>query len=65
MLGESNQDLTYLLQWESLDERQKKWTAFQTDPEWISKRDETEKSGAIVANVSSQILQPLPFSSVK
>jgi hypothetical protein len=65
MIGESNQELTYLLQWENLDERQKKWTAFQTDPEWISKRDETEKDGAIVANVSVQILQPLPFSSVK
>lgn len=65
MIGESNQDLTYLLEWENLDERQKKWTAFQTDPEWISKRDETEKDGPIVANVMNQILVPTAFSSVK
>ncbi len=65
MIGESNHDLTYLLQWESLDERQKKWTAFQSDPEWISKRDATEKDGPIVASVMNQILQPTAFSSVK
>ena len=65
MIVESNMDLTYLLEWESLDERQKKWTAFQTDPEWISKRDETERGGPIVAQVTNQILQPTAFSSVK
>ena len=35
LVGESNQELTYLLAWESLAERDKKWTAFQSDPEWI------------------------------
>ena len=64
-IGESNQDLFYLLQWESLAEREKKWAAFASDPEWIAKRAETEKEGAIVANVSNQMLQPTAFSSVK
>ncbi|MBL8839636.1 MAG: NIPSNAP family protein [Alphaproteobacteria bacterium] len=64
-IGESNQDLYYLLQWESLAEREKKWAAFASDPEWIAKRAETEKDGAIVANVSNQMLQPTSFSSVK
>ena len=65
VIGESNQELIYLLAWESLAERETKWTAFQTDPEWIAKRAETEKNGAIVENVSVQILQPTAFSSVK
>jgi hypothetical protein len=65
LIGESNQDLYYLLQWESLAEREKKWTAFMSDPEWIAKRAETERDGAIVASLSSQILQPTSFSSVK
>lgn len=65
MVGESNQELTYLIAWESLDERQKKWGAFQSDPEWISKRDETERNGAIVANIVNQFLVPTSFSSVK
>ena len=65
LIGDSNQDLYYLLAWESLAEREKKWNAFMADPEWIAKRAETEKDGAIVANVHSQILQPTAFSSVR
>jgi hypothetical protein len=65
LVGESNQDLTYLLAWESLADRDKKWAAFQADPEWIAKRAETEKDGPIVQNVSNQLLVPTPYSSVK
>ena len=64
-IGSSNQDLYYLLQWETLEERAQKFGAFGADPEWISARAETEKNGAIVARVENQILQPTNFSSVK
>ncbi len=64
VIGESNQQLVYLLAWESLAEREQKWNAFQADPEWIEKRTETEREKPIVANVSSQIMAPTSFSSV-
>ena len=35
------------------------------DPEWIEKRAETERDGAIVASVNNQILTPTAFSNVK
>ena len=65
VVGESNQDLTYLLAWESLAERDQKWAAFQGDPEWHRRRAETEANGAIVANITNALLQPTGFSSVK
>ena len=65
LVGESNQELYYLLAWESLADRDKKWNAFQADPEWLAKRAETEKDGPIVANVANQLLTPTAFSSVK
>jgi NIPSNAP len=65
VIGESNQDLTYLIAWDSLAEREQKWTAFQNDPEWIAARNNSEKDGPIVANVASSILQPTAFSSVR
>ena len=65
LIGQSNQELTYLLQWQSLAERETKWTAFQTDPEWLSKRAETEKDAQIVENIVSQFLVPTSFSAVK
>lgn len=65
LVGESNNDLTYLLEWESLAERGQKWSAFQSDPEWIAARDASEKDGLIVANVANSFLQPTSFSSVR
>lgn len=65
MIGASSNELTYLLAWESLAERERKWSAFTADPEWIEARKESEKDGPIVANVVSSILQPTSFSSVR
>jgi hypothetical protein len=65
LIGESNQELTYFLAWDSLADREKKWAAFQSDPEWIEARAKTEADGQIVGNIVSQLLVPTAFSSVK
>ena len=65
LIGESNQELTYFLAWDSLADREKKWAAFQSDPDWISARAKTEEDGQIVGNIVSQLLVPTAFSSVK
>jgi hypothetical protein len=65
VIGENNNRLTYLLAWESLAEREAKWTAFVTDPAWHKARDDSERDGQIVANIGSQLLTPTAFSSVK
>jgi hypothetical protein len=65
VIGESNQTLHYLLKWESLADREKKWAAFQSDPDWIAARAKTEEDGQIVGNIVNQLLVPTAFSSVK
>ncbi len=65
VIGPNNHALYYMLQWESLADREKKWTAFQADPEWHSARAKTEENGPIVAHLSSELLAPTSFSSVK
>ena len=65
LVGESHQELTYLLAWESLADREKKWAAFQSDPDWITARAKTEEDGQIVSNIVNQLLVPTSFSSVK
>ena len=65
LVGESNMELTYMLAWDSLAEREKLWNGFMSDPEWIEKRGESEKDGAIVANIASSFLQPTSFSAMK
>src|SRR5678815_1170497 len=65
LVGESNQDLTYFLKWESLAEREAKMAKFGADPEWLSARAKTEENGPIVASISNAFLTPTSFSSVK
>lgn len=65
VIGASNNDLTYLLAWESMAERETKWGAFMVDPDWIKARADSEKDGQIVENVVSSFLQPTAFSTVK
>ena len=65
LVGESAFELAYMIAWESLADRQAKWTAFQSDPEWIRVRNESEKDGPINANISNQLLAPTAFSALK
>ena len=56
LVGESNQDLYYLLKWESLAEREQKFSRHHRcrSGRWLQERAETEKNGAIVASVTNQ-----------
>jgi hypothetical protein len=65
VIGESNNELTYLIAWDSLAERDTRWTSFQNDPTWHKARDDSERDGPIVANIKSQILKPTSFSALK
>jgi len=65
VVGPSNNDLTYLLAWESMAEREQKWTSFQQDPDWIAARNASEADGPILSNVASSLLAPTAFSAVK
>jgi hypothetical protein len=51
--------------WESLADLETRWTAFLNDPAWHRVRDEGERDGPIVANISNQILTPTAFSALK
>ena len=65
LIGRSNQEVTYLLAWDSLAEREKRWGAFLADPEWADVVAKTEKDGQLVENISNQLLVPAAFSAVK
>jgi hypothetical protein len=58
-------ELTYLLAWESLADREKKWDAFFVDPEWVEARSNSEKDGPINEKVASSFLTPTKFSALQ
>jgi hypothetical protein len=42
-----------------------RWNKFASDPEWLTKRAESERDGPIVASIRNMFLQPTAFSAVK
>lgn len=64
MVGESNNDLFYLLAWDSLAEREQKWNDFASDPHWLAKKAESERDSPITLSISNSFLQPTAFSAL-
>ena len=65
LVGASNQSLTYILRWDSLAERERKWNAFSSDPDWIAHRAATEAEGIIVERIENTLLNPTTYSALR
>ena len=57
--------LTYMLAYESMEDREQKWAKFSADTERRALFAESEKNGPLIRNVSNQFLQPTAFSPLK
>lgn len=66
IVGPRQPNITYMLSFDSLAEREQRWQAFATDPEWKKLSAPSElKDSQIVANITNLILRPLPFSPLR
>jgi hypothetical protein len=63
-IGTSNQ-LVYMLGFDNLADREKKFAEFLADPEKKRVFAETEKDGPLVARIRNIILQPTPYSPMQ
>lgn len=64
LIGESNQQLTYMLAWQNMAEREKLWSAFVADEEWSKVAAESERDGPLVDNIANEMLRPTDFSAM-
>jgi hypothetical protein len=64
-LGGASDQLIYILGYESLADREKKWSAFLADQERLAKFAETEKNGPLVRRLTAQILRPTAYSPMQ
>ncbi len=65
LVGESSNGFTYIVAYENMADREKRWGAFATDPEWLAVRRETDKDGPLVDRIRNQFLAPTPYSPLK
>jgi len=62
VIGSDSNALIYMLIWDSLADRELKWSKFVVDPEWVEVRKASEANGPIVAKMDSSFLAPTSFS---
>jgi len=65
LVGPDANDLTYMLVWESLADREQKWNAFMADSDWQEAKAASEKDGIINAKVANSFLTPTKFSAIQ
>lgn len=65
LVGPSHQTLTYLLEWDSLAERETRWNAFASDPDWLAKRAASEAEAPIVERIENSFLTPTAYSAMR
>ncbi len=65
LIGASNHDLYYMLAWDNLVDREARWGAFSSDPEWLSARAETERDGPLLTSLTNYMLTPTSYSALR
>ena len=66
LFGQSVPNLTYVIPFESLTEREKAWGAFSADPEWLKVRKESvEKSGQVTSVIQISLYKAATYSQIK
>ena len=55
-------ELVYITRYETWETRDKRWVAFQSDPEWHAARNKSHERGFIVESIRTSLLQATDFS---
>lgn len=55
-------ELVYITRYESWEDREKKWGAFQADPEWQRVRERSHERGWLVEHIRTALLTATDFS---
>jgi len=63
-MGGVNNQVIYILAWESFEERLKNFGTWQADPERARVWEETERDGPLVRRVNNLLMQPTAYSQL-
>ena len=61
----SQNTLIYILAYPSKEAHDKSWKDFNSDPEWIKAKADSEKEGGLVNHVDSTLMTPADYSPIK
>jgi hypothetical protein len=61
LVGEID-ELVYITKFSSWEDRERRWGAFQADPEWQKAREQSHAQGVIVEHIRTTLLAATDFS---
>ena len=60
--GGWSDQLVYMMKFDDMEERDRKWAAFGADEEWQRIRAESQREGSLTTRIRSDILAPTDYS---
>ena len=57
----SNNELVYVLKWDSYEEMAQKWAAYMNDPVWIEAKATSEAGGPFLERIRRRFINPSSF----
>ena len=60
--GGWSDQLVYMMAFDDMADRDRKWAAFGADPDWIKARDESQRDGTLTVRIRSDLLRPTDYS---
>lgn len=64
-VGGWSDELTYMLRFADLGDRERRWAAFGADPDWQTARAASEADGPLLRRIRAQFLRPTAYSPMK
>lgn len=64
-VGPSSQTITWLVAFEDAGDRERKWKAMNSDPDWIAGKATSEINGPILSHWENRLMTPTPYSKLK
>ena len=58
---EGAERLYYVCEFEDAQAKERAWTSFREDPEWVRAMAQSEESGPIVRSIDSYVMRRAPF----
>jgi hypothetical protein len=63
--AEAKDTLYYIIAFPGVEAQKKAWKAFESDPEWIQAKRESEKEGVLVKGVVSKNMKAADYSPIR
>ena len=60
--GGWNDQLVYMMKFDDMTDRDRKWASFRADEEWRRVRAESHRDGSLTTRIRSDILTPTDYS---